>query len=178
MHVFSKRCGQSDRATTPAGLRGGTSMLRRACGLGVGVLAVAAALAFPGPLRAGDGHGPVARPFKGWATGYITAQIPPNGLFLEMSGRATHLGNFTREEYAYLGADGSVTGTIVFTAANGDELWVEIDGAFTSATDVEGLYIITGGTGRFRCATGEATFKAYTPDFYYAEVTFKGTLSY
>jgi hypothetical protein len=150
-------------------------MLRRACGPVVGVLAVAAALAFPGPLSAGDG--PVARPFKGWAKGYIT-QIPPNGFYLEMSGRATHLGNLTREEYAYLGADGSVTGTIVFTAANGDELWVEIDGAFTSATSVEGFYIFTGGTGRFQGATGEAAFKSYTPDLQYAEVTFKGTLSY
>jgi hypothetical protein len=176
MHVFSRRCGRSDRATTPAGLRGGTSMLRRACGPVVGVLAVTAALVCPGSLCAGPG--PVARPFKGWAEGYITAQIPPNGLFLEMSGGATHLGKFTREEYAYLGADGSVTGTIVFTAASGDELWVEIDGAFTSATDVEGRYIITGGTGRFRYATGEAAFEAYTPDFHYAEVTFEGTLSY
>jgi hypothetical protein len=175
MHVFSKRCGRSDWAATPAGLRGGASMLRRACGPVVGALAVAAALVSPGPLRAGDG--PASRPFKGWAEGYIT-QIPPNGFFLEMSGGATHLGKFTREEYAYLGADGSVTGTIVFTAANGDELWVEIDGAFTSATSVEGLYIITGGTGRFRGATGEAAFESYTPDLQYAEVTFEGTLSY
>ena len=102
----------------------------------------------------------------------------PPRLFLGMSGEATELGHFTREEYASLGADGSVTGTIVFTAANGDELWVEIDGAFTSATDVEGLYIITGGTGRFEGATGEAAFQAYTPDFHYAEVTFDGTVSY
>ena len=152
------------------------SMLQRACVRVVGILAVTSALGFPGPLRAGDG--PVARPFKGSAQGYITAQIPPNGLFLEMSGQATHLGEFTREEYAYLGADGSVVGTIVFTAANGDELWVVIDGAFTSATDVEGLYIIAGGTGRFQGATGEATFRAYTPDFLYAEVTFDGTVSY
>ena len=120
----------------------------------------------------------VARPFKGSAQGYITAQIPPNGLFLEMSGQATDLGQFTREEYAYLGPDGSVVGTITFTAANGDELWVEIDGAFTSATDVEGLYIIIGGTGRFQNATGQAAFHAFTPDFVYAEVTFEGTVSY
>src|SRR5215218_5991459 len=176
MHMISERCGRSGRSTILAGLRGATSTLQRACGPVVGVLAVASALALPGPLCAGDG--PVARPFQGSAQGYITAQIPPNGLFLEMSGHATHLGHFTREEYAYLGADGSVVGTIVFTAANGDELWVEIDGAFTSATDVEGRYIITGGTGRFQGATGEADFQAYTPDFHYAEVTFDGTVSY
>jgi hypothetical protein len=141
-----------------------------------GVLAVACALGLPGLISAGDN--PVAQPFKGSAQGYITSQIPPNGLFLEMSGQATHLGYFTREEYAYIGADGSVVGTIVFTAANGDELWVEIDGMFTSANDVEGRYIIRGGTGRFQNATGEAAFQAYTPDFVYAEVTFNGTISY
>src|SRR5947209_18179140 len=36
-----------------------------------------------------------------------------------MSGRATRLGHFTREEYVYLGADGSIVGTMVFTAAAG-----------------------------------------------------------
>ena len=150
--------------------------MRRAHGSVVGVLAVAVALGLPGLLGAGDG--PVARPFKGSAQGCITAQIPTNGLFLEMSGRATHLGHFTREEVAYLGADGSVVGTIIFTAADGDQLWVEIYGAFTTATDVVGRYIITGCTGRFRGATGEAAFQAYTPDFVYGEVTFKGTIRY
>jgi hypothetical protein len=142
----------------------------------IGIVTITAALGLWSSVDAGNN--PRARPFQGHAEGYITGQIPPNGLFLEMSGQATHLGNFTREEYAYLGADGSVTGTIVFTAANGDELWVEIDGAFTSATDVEGLYIIVGGTGRFQDATGLAYFQAFTPDFSYAEVTFDGTVTY
>jgi hypothetical protein len=146
--------------------------VKRTCGAVVAVLAVTLALGAPSQTHAGD------KPFKGSAQGYITGQIPPNGLFLEMSGKATHLGKFTREEYAYLGADGSVVGTIIFTAANGDELWAEIDGGFTSATDVEGRYIITGGTGRFQGATGGANFKAYTPDFHYAEVVFEGTISY
>src|SRR4051812_5724054 len=106
MQTFSERCGRPDRTTTLARLRGATSMLRRACGQVVGVLAVTSALGFAGPLCAEDG--PVARPFKGSAQGYITAQIPPNGLLLEMSGQATHLGQFTREEFAFLGPDGSV----------------------------------------------------------------------
>jgi hypothetical protein len=140
------------------------------------ILAVMAALGLSTRLYAGPN--PVARPFKGSAQGYITAAIPPNGLFLEMSGQATHLGHFTREEFAFIGSGGSVSGTIVFTAANGDELWVSIDGAFTSGNDIEGLYTVTGGTGRFLGATGEATFQAFTPDFSYAEVTFNGTVSY
>jgi hypothetical protein len=151
-------------------------MMRRARGPAILILAVMAALGFSSRLCAGND--PVARPFKGSAQGYITDQIPPNGLFLEMSGQATHLGQFTREEFAFLGPDGSVAGTIVFTAANGDELWVSFEGAFTTATGIDGLYTFTGGTGRFQGATGEATFQAYTPDFSYAEVTFDGTVSY
>lgn len=154
----------------------GMTKVKRTCGAVIAALAVIISLGSPSESQAGGK--PKARPFKGYATGYITDQIPPNGLFLEMTGKATHLGNFTREEYAYIGADGTVVGTITFKAANGDELWVEIDGAFTSETDVEGRYIIVGGTGRFECATGEAAFKAYTPDFYYAEVMFKGTIRY
>ena len=151
-------------------------MWQRACIQLVGTLAIVAALGIQSRLDAGNN--PQPRPFKGYAEGFITGQIPPNGLFLEMAGQATHLGNYTREEYAYLGAGGSVTGTIIFTAANGDELWVEIDGAFTSATDVEGFYYIVGGTGRFQGATGQAHFQAFTPDFHYAEVVFDGTVTY
>lgn len=165
MRPFSDRQG---RACNP----GRRSLPRRVAA----VFAVMAAIGFASPLRAGEG--PVARPFKGSARGYITAQIPPNGLFLEMSGQATQLGHFTRIEYALLGDDGSVVGRIVFTAANGDQLWVEIDGEFISATDVAGRYIINGGTGRFQGATGEADFHAYTPDLHYAEVTFDGTVIY
>jgi hypothetical protein len=151
-------------------------MVRRALGPVVIVLAVIAALGLSTGLYAGNK--PVARPFKGSAQGYITAQIPPNGLFLEMSGQATQLGHFTREETAFIGLDGSVVGEIVFTAANSDELRVDIDGAFTSANVIGGLYTVTGGTGRFEDATGEATFQAFTPDFSYAEVTFNGTVRY
>ncbi len=170
MQLISERYGRSGRAARV--IR--QLWARAACGSLVAALA--ATLASAGHLGASDA--PVARPFKGSAQGYITGQIPPNGRFLEMAGRATHLGRFTREEYAYLGADGSVIGTITFTAAKGDELWVVIDGAFTSATDVAGRYAITGGTGRFRGATGEAAFRAYTPDFVYAEVVFEGTVRY
>lgn len=161
MRVISERLGR---------------VTRRLWARGSVLAALALALTPAVPLGAADG--PVARPFRGSAQGYITGQIPPNGLFLEMAGRATHLGHFTREEYAYLGADGSVVGTITFTAADGDELWVLIDGGFVSATDVAGRYIIAGGTGRFRGATGEAAFRAYTPDFFYAEVVFEGTIRY
>ena len=120
----------------------------------------------------------VTRPFRGSAEGMIIEVIPPNELVAEYTGTATHLGRFTREEHLFLNPDGSFTGTIVFTAANGDELWVDVEGAFTSQTTAEGTYTFTGGTGLFQDATGEAAFEAYTPDGVHVAATFEGTIRY
>jgi hypothetical protein len=67
---------------------------------------------------------------------------------------------------------------MVFTAANGDELRLDFEGAFTSPTTAEGTYTLTGGTGRFRGATGGATFEAFTPDGVHVAATFEGTIRY
>ncbi|HUR53332.1 MAG TPA: hypothetical protein VMZ71_04340 [Gemmataceae bacterium] len=147
-------------------------MLRRSCVWLVVLLALAGA--WPsGQLRA-DGD----RPFRGSAAGMVTGVAPPNELIIEYTGTATHLGRFTREEHLFLNADGSFTGTMVFTAANGDELWLDFEGAFSSATTAEGTYTFTGGTGRFSGATGGATFEAYTPDGIHVEARFEGTIRY
>ena len=147
-------------------------MVRRSFACSVALLALAAA--WPsGPLRAGEGL-----PFRGTAAGIVTGLVPPNGLVVEYTGTATHLGRFTREERLFLNPDGSVTGTIVFTAADGDELWLDLEGGFTSPTTAVGTYTFTGGTGRFRGATGEAAFAAYTPDGVHVEVTFEGKIRY
>src|SRR5437764_1213770 len=71
------------------------------------------------------------RPFRGSAEGMITGMAPPNELIVQYTGNATHLGNFTREEHLFVGPNGSLTGTIVFTAANGDQLRASLTGAFT-----------------------------------------------
>ena len=73
-------------------------------------------------------------PMKGNGTGQITGQ---NGAVITAigSGESTQLGNFTREEVITLNG-GSATGTIVFTAADGSQLYCEFVGAFTSATTV------------------------------------------
>jgi hypothetical protein len=63
-------------------------------------------------------------------------------------------------------ADGSAKGTEVFTAANGDQLFMQVDGAKTedcgSATTevipICGTFTVTEGTGRFSDASGEAHF--------------------
>src|SRR5262245_7845191 len=123
-------------------------MLRQSCVRSFILLALAAAWP-PGPLRA-DGD----RPFRGSAAGIGTGVVPPNGLVIEYTGTATHLGRFTREERLFLNPDGSLTGTMVFTAANGDELWLDFEGALTSPTTAGGTYTFTGGTGRFQSASG------------------------
>ena len=147
-------------------------MFRLSCVGSVILLALAAAWP-PGHLRADED-----RPLRGTATGAITGVVPPNELIIEATGAATHLGQFTREERLFLNPDGSFSGTIVFTAANGDELRADFSGAFTSATTAEGTYTFTGGTGRFQDATGGATFEARTPDGVHVEITFEGTVRY
>jgi hypothetical protein len=108
----------------------------------------------------------------------ITGVGDQGELVVEYTGTATHLGAYTREEHLFLNPDGTFTGTIVFTAANGDELWVDFAGGFVSPTTAVGTYAFTGGTGRFADATGTATFDADTPDGVNVAVTFAGAIRY
>lgn len=115
-------------------------------------------------------------PFKGEAEGLITF-TSPNTAVVDYTGHSTHLGQFTRQEF--LTIDGPfLSGTIIYKAANGDELWLEFEGMFVSPNDAEGLYFIVGGTGRFAEASGVAAFQASTPDFVNVSVTFDGTIDF
>jgi hypothetical protein len=100
-------------------------------------------------------------PFKGNGNAQITNVQPgPNGgdlITASASGQATHLGNYTRVENILVN-QGGITGDVTFTAANGDQLTAEIDGAFISPTTAAGTYSFTGGTGRFANASGTAYF--------------------
>jgi hypothetical protein len=96
-------------------------------------------------------------PMKGNGTGQITGQNGPE-ITAVGGGEATHLGKFTREEVILLNPDGTATGTIIFTAADGSQLFCEFIGAFTSPTTVSGTYTFTGGTGRLDGASGSAFF--------------------
>src|SRR5262245_50335595 len=91
----------------------------------VGVLGIAL------PASAGDGL-----PFKGVAQAVIIGAVPV-GDTLELTvvgtGQATHLGRFSRVENLVAHADGTVTGTLTFTAANKQTLVASVDGGFTSA---------------------------------------------
>ena len=141
-------------------------------GLGLTFLAVG----LP-PTVPADGGGS-NRPFKGIVAGAITGIAPSGALVVVAIGEATHLGNFTRTEYVFLGPGGAIAGSLVFTAANGDQLSADFSGNFTSPTTAEGTYTLTGGTGRFRDATGTASFQATTSDGIQIEVSFEGSISY
>ena len=141
------------------------------------VLTAALTVAFgPHCLRATD-----SVPFKGSADGAIVSASPdPGGLLVTViaDGEATYLGQFSRDEVLVLNpGTGTIAGTIVFTAANGDQLFGEVTGQFTSTTTVAGTYTFTGGTGRFENATGEADFSLTTADLVHFEVEFAGSLS-
>jgi hypothetical protein len=121
-------------------------------------------------------------PFQGAAAGMVIAAepAPPDGRLLTATaaGQATHLGQFRRDERVVLRADFSISGTLVFTAANGDRLFATVSGGFNSPTTAVGTYVFTGGTGRFQNASGSARFALVTPDGIRFAVTFDGTITY
>ena len=101
-------------------------------------------------------------PFRGSGAGQITGFNPgPTGVAITATGdgTATQLGKFTRTEALLLNPNaGTFTGSITFIAADGSELYCDVAGGFTSANTAAGSYTITGGTGRFADASGEAYF--------------------
>jgi ELWxxDGT repeat protein len=130
------------------------------------------------PLWRAPAVGGHLRPFKGVAAGTVAGIDPSGAIVIASTGNATHLGDFTRTEYVFFGPGGAISGTAVFTAANGDQLWADFSGAFTSPTTLEGTYTFTGGTGRFSDATGTANFEAITLDGIHVAVSFEGSISY
>ena len=120
-------------------------------------------------------------PLKGSAEGAVVSTTPvPEGVLLRTlaGGRATHLGRFTREEMLVLNpSTGTLTGTLVFTAANGDRLSGAVAAQFTSPTTVVGTITFTGGTGRFLNASGEADAIVSTADGVHFAVEFDGRVS-
>lgn len=111
-------------------------------------------------------HGEQAIPFKGTASGTVSAPVlvsvnPPTILSVATgSGHATHFGTYTYVLPHYINlVDFSLSGVISMTAANGDVLVGNMVGQ-AIPTAVPGVInlgeeiTITGGTGRFESATG------------------------
>ena len=121
-------------------------------------------------------------PFKGRAAVEVTGVVttpPIQQLTGSATGEATHLGQFTRSETIVLDLTNfSFTGTVEFTAANGDLLKADVAGQFISPTTAVGTYEFTGGTGRFQNASGQAAFEATTADGLNFNVQFNGTILY
>jgi len=137
-----------------------------------------ALLAFALPTQLQAEVGGSNRPFKGQAAGMVTGVALSGALVVETTGYATHLGAFKRTENTFLGPGGAISGSLIFTAINGDQLWADFSGGFTSPTTAEGTYTFTGGTGRFSGATGTAKFQATTPDLVHLTVSFEGSITY
>ena len=124
---------------------------------------------------------PTATPFKGGGNGQIVTFVPTEtGIEITATGTgtSTHLGRFTRNEQLVLNpGTGTFTGSLVFTAANGDELWCSFTGGFTGPGIAEGTYTITGGTGRFVGASGDAAFSVVQSDPSNFSFAFNGSIN-
>jgi hypothetical protein len=115
------------------------------------------ALVAPGQTAAQSG---TQVPFRGSLTTFENVVIDPPNLLSDgtAQGIATHIGRFTATFAVVVVPPGTGTGTITFTAANGDQLsatftgqGVEIEPGVAGLTEVA---TIVGGTGRFAPATG------------------------
>jgi hypothetical protein len=144
------------------------------------VMALTAIVGLALPALGDDG-----RPFRGHADEMITGAEPvADGLLVTVTGvgQATHLGSFTRLGRVVVHADGSAEGTVVFTAANGDQLFIEAQGVPPNPGTpniIGGTYTFTGGTGRFSDASGGADFVGViAPDGIHITVAFEGTIQY
>jgi hypothetical protein len=120
-------------------------------------------------------------PLRGNGAGSVVAVEPTATgvhLTIQASGVATQLGHYDRVEELFLDpATGAFTGSIVFVAANQDELHVTMVGGFVSATTALGSYSIVGGTGRFAGSSGSVDFEAVSPDGIAVSVRFDGKIA-
>lgn len=106
---------------------------------------------------------PVSRPWKGRCEGTATFMDAAT-LHIVGSCRITHLGLVVFKGTETVGGEPNgtgLTGTFVYTAANGDQLHTTSIGVSTVLPDFSGVAFsatetATGGTGRFRRATGSA----------------------
>jgi hypothetical protein len=142
----------------------------------VPALVVLSILGLAVPVTAGD-----SLQFRGRADETTIEVLPLGGTLVQftinLQGEATHLGRFTGIERTVIDlSDLTFTGPRVFIAANGDRLFADVHGAFMSATTAEGTLTFTGGTGRFRSASGAADFLAASPDLIHIAFSCEGSI--
>lgn len=152
-------------------------------------------------VSADAGDNPRPRPFGGTVVGDVHWEILGEGLcptqqdyitMSEATGQMSHLGLTTMTENHCAGVDSfPVWATLIFGAANGDQLWGTIvvgscaygesgDTWFSETCD----YTINGGTGRFGTASGNLQMTVFvSPTANYlgpwpAKFVWKGTVWY
>jgi hypothetical protein len=119
------------------------------------------------------------RPYAASGTAHFVSQTEFVG-----SGFATHLGRYSEEGIvafsptsnpAVLGVEGS----IVYTAANGDELHADVTGELNTQTGVIAATVTyDGGTGRFATASSSSTLAGQMLPSGTISVTVSGTIDY
>jgi hypothetical protein len=120
------------------------------------LVALLAALTLSGPAMAAEQQAP----FKGRSSGVVSAVgfDPVAGIAytrVERQGQATHLGRFTvTGDVAVDVATGNARGTWTLTAANGDMLFLTMEGNGIDPTHGAGTFTVVGGTSRFQGASG------------------------
>jgi hypothetical protein len=117
-----------------------------------GRIAVLAFCLFVVPALASPKN-PVERPFKIVLDETIVLDLSDFTWTAQVSGQATHLGRFTGSGFGTCDFFGSglILGEMTLIAANGDELWLELEAL---GTEGPAHITIVGGTGRFEHATG------------------------
>ncbi len=133
--------------------------------------------------------GPQEHPFKGsYSTSSQILQPPPVlQTRITGTGHATQLGNGTFVAVSTLMFSAqppfNLSGTAIFTAANGDEFYTSFTGTASPNTNgslnIFNNHTVTGGTGRFQNASGH--FTGYTvaiPGHAEASIDYEGVLSF
>ncbi len=128
-------------------------------------------------------------PFKGTYT--TKAQVLQRPPFLRQritgTGQATHLGQSTFVALSTVNLTTappfSLSGTAIFSAANGDEFYTTFSGTSTpiggGRSNVVITHTITGGTGRFENATGSFTGTTIAnPALPTGSISYEGNISY
>jgi hypothetical protein len=130
-----------------------------------------------------------AVPFKGeyTTTGNILVGPPLVKQEITGYGQSSHLGKSTFVAYSTVNLSTpppfQVSGTAIFTAANGDAFYTSVTGTAMpngqGANNVVINSIITGGTGRFKNATGSFVGSTVAvPGHTEGVITYEGTISY
>lgn len=135
------------------------SRIRR---IGAVVLAAVWALSYVGQTHAKD-----EVPYNDSVEGVFEfVGVDPDGnliLSFETVGQANQLGQFTSAGLLFVADDATFTGVNTLTAANGDQIFLEITSGVLTPTDEDGIFVIEletefiDGTGRFVNVSGGFT---------------------